>query len=430
MAAALFCSGAAALINQAVWQRSLTIYLAGCEAISAMIVVLTFMLGLGLGSLYIGRNAEKIRDPLRALGLVELSLFAINLAIAFLLSLDIAESIYSFQRVALSVGVPLRLVYALSATAVLLPPCFLMGMTMPLASDAYQRQLGETDSRRLPFLVFLNTLGAVLGVLASGFLLMPFLGQQMALLLGASFSCLAGLIVLGLRYARSLRPAPLPEMVESGATGDMRRGRFSREEVMGFWLGFLSLAYEMYLFRIVSLAHEPRPYNFSIVLCYYLLFWSIGVALAGRFRLGTTSLLAVSGLLVVLAPWYYGVDRWMLRPEGGVYTILASAAVYCLPCISFGLLFGNILASAAKRWGNDVGRLIGLNTLGSCLGILASTLVGYEVNYLLTTIVIAGGYVLLLVYWRRKGGASVEGMPKRVLAAVAVGACLVAGVSN
>ena len=269
LAATLFFSGAAALINQAVWQRSLTIYLAGCEAISAMIVVLTFMLGLGLGSLYIGRNAQKIRDPLRSLALVELSLFAINLAIALLLSLDIGESIYSFQRVALSVGVPLRVVYALCATAVLLPPCFLMGMTMPLASDAYQRQLGETDSRRLPFLVFLNTLGAVLGALASGFLLMPFLGQHAALMLGASLSCLAGLIVLGLRYFRSLEPTPLPETIEAGAPRVARWNKFSREEVMGFWLGFLSLAYEMYLFRIVSLAHEPRPYNFSIVLCYY-----------------------------------------------------------------------------------------------------------------------------------------------------------------
>src|SRR5262245_62003275 len=82
LALALFCSGAAALVNQSVWQRSLNIYLAGCEAISAMVVVLVFMLGLGLGSFCVGWRSRHLRDPLLWLAIVELLLLGLNLGLA------------------------------------------------------------------------------------------------------------------------------------------------------------------------------------------------------------------------------------------------------------------------------------------------------------------------------------------------------------
>ena len=47
---ALFLSGVASIVNQVVWQRALKIFLGGSESISAMVVVLVFMLGLGLGA--------------------------------------------------------------------------------------------------------------------------------------------------------------------------------------------------------------------------------------------------------------------------------------------------------------------------------------------------------------------------------------------
>ena len=99
---ALFLSGVAAIINQTVWQRALKVYLAGSEAISSMIVVLVFMFGLGAGSFYMARSAHRVRNPMRLLAVVEMLLFAINLFIAFLLSLDISESVP--ERAAVSVG--------------------------------------------------------------------------------------------------------------------------------------------------------------------------------------------------------------------------------------------------------------------------------------------------------------------------------------
>ncbi len=108
--AALFFSGAAGIINQVIWQRALKIYLAGSEAISSMIIVLVFMLGLGLGSLVMGLRAHKLKNPLRTLGFIELALFAVNLGITFLLGMDLSDSVYAFEKCALSSGVPLRAV--------------------------------------------------------------------------------------------------------------------------------------------------------------------------------------------------------------------------------------------------------------------------------------------------------------------------------
>jgi len=400
---ALFMSGLAAIVNESVWQRALKVYLAGCESTSAMIVVLAFMVGLGAGSLCMGLVAHRVRNPLRALAIVELMLFCVNLSIAAILAMDIAESVYSFQRLAVSLGIPLRLVYGLSAAAVLLLPCFLMGITMPLVSEAAQRQLRCETPGFITILFVLNTLGSVLGGVVAGFYLMPYWGQRISLLAGASCNLLAAL-VLGC-MCLSWRGQAV-SMREEGLK--FRSGRLLPEEVLGFWFGFLSLGYEMYLFRVAALAHAPLPYNFSLVLCYYLLFWSIGMFLAKKMREGIGGLMVISALVVIAMPLFHWYDRNALHQrlqellgENGL-PLAVSGAIYCLPCVAFGMLFGQVIARSAKRWGNDVGRYYGLNTLGSCLGILVMTLVGYEYNHAYSALLIGAGYLALLAYARAR----------------------------
>ncbi len=134
--ASLFLSGIASIVNQVVWQRGLKIFLGGSETISSMVVVLVFMLGLGLGAALMGAWSRRAANPLRAFGLVEASLCAVNALIAFLLALDLSESIYGVQRLAVATGVPLRVVYGTGALLLLLPPTVLMGATLPIASEA------------------------------------------------------------------------------------------------------------------------------------------------------------------------------------------------------------------------------------------------------------------------------------------------------
>ena len=68
------------------------------------------------------------------------------------------------------------MIYGAGASIVLVLPCALMGATMPFAAEACQRRLGEADSRRLGWLLFANTFGAVAGTLAGSGYLMPSTG--------------------------------------------------------------------------------------------------------------------------------------------------------------------------------------------------------------------------------------------------------------
>ena len=73
---------------------------------------------------------------------------------------------------------------------ILLPPTLLMGATIPLSSEAGQRQLGGQNARLIQLLVVVNTSGAVLGAYGASAWLLPALGQRATLLLAAA--CNAG----------------------------------------------------------------------------------------------------------------------------------------------------------------------------------------------------------------------------------------------
>jgi hypothetical protein len=115
--------------------------------------------------------------------------------------------------------------------------------------------------------------------------------------------------------------------------------------VVAFGLGLLSLAYEMYLYRVVALAFEPKPFTFATVLCLFLLAWSIGVLLAQwipwRFAL-TLALTSASTLVaspLASRPW----------PDELNWSQMALAAGFWLPCLGFGAAFGQLVMAAAVK---------------------------------------------------------------------------------
>ena len=377
---ALALSGVAGLVNQVVWQRALKIFLGGSETLSAMVVVLVFMGGLGLGAELASRVSGAVGRPLRALAAVELGLALVTATVAFLLGLDVSESVYAAQRLALSIGLPLRAVYAVGATVLLLPPTLMMGATLPLASEGLQRQLGATDKQLVPALFVVNTLGAAAGALASSLWLLPMVGQRQTLLLAVACN-LAAATLLAARAGRL--PAAPPADVAGASPG----GGLRWDEGLGFVLGLLALGYEMVLFRVLALAHEPLPTTFAMGLCAFLVAWSVGVFVAGRWP-GLRSVpgwAALTGVLLAPLGWIYEVD---LTQQWGLQTGLV---VYTLPCLGFGVLYGNVVARAARAWGRDVGRYAAANTLGSCVGIVGFTLVGHEMPLVANGVVLALG---------------------------------------
>ena len=120
-----FLSGFSALLYQVVWQRMLAIF-SGVDVYSVTIIVAAFMAGLGCGNLAGGHLADRIRAHWRipAFAACELGIAAFALVskwlyydVFYLRFHDLSES-------------PVLLAGVLFAG--LLPPTFLMGMSLPL----------------------------------------------------------------------------------------------------------------------------------------------------------------------------------------------------------------------------------------------------------------------------------------------------------
>jgi len=176
-------SGASGLIYEVVWSRQLVLVFGNTtQAIAAILT--GYFGGMAVGSLVGGRIADRVRSPLRLYGALELLLVAVVLATPLLFSLirSVYGSAYSslVDQPALLAGI--RFVLAVLALA---PATVLMGATLPSLSRHLARRaadLGDVFGR----LYAANTLGAIVGAAAAGFVLIEVLGLSDSLRVGAA----------------------------------------------------------------------------------------------------------------------------------------------------------------------------------------------------------------------------------------------------
>ena len=159
-------SGVAALIYQLVWQR-LLLLLYGSHAESVAMVVASFLLGLGIGSLIGGRLSEKPGMPLVLLFcFAELGVAAYGLG-----------SIRLFQWAGQATGGASPVVTALMAFALVFTPTLLMGATLPLLV-AHQVRVSGHVGESVSWLYFVNTLGAAAGAFLTALWLLRCVGMS------------------------------------------------------------------------------------------------------------------------------------------------------------------------------------------------------------------------------------------------------------
>jgi spermidine synthase/MFS family permease len=415
--AALLISGASGLINQIAWQRAVKIYLSNSETLSSMIVVLVFMLGLGVGSLAAAAGSSRLRNPMRALGLIELCLFLANAGLILAFGERLRETTLVMQMAALTAGLSPTVFYAVFSFAVLFVPCFLMGLTIPIAAEAAQRQLRASRSKAVAEFFAMNTLGAVLGTVVCGLVLMPIFGQSAALAVAASGNLLASALILGSLGRLPAAPANT-EPSTSWAAQPVHKLLLQNEVVLAFLLGAISLGYEVYLFRILALAYTPLPWIFSFVLCMFLLFWSAGVYIAGKKEVSTTAALALTALSIVVIPLVLSFYRAHIV----AFPIWSAGLVFFMPALGFGILFGTTIGRYARQWGRDVGLFTALNTAGSGVGILMMTLLLFERDMSVDAWVLGAGLLVLIPYHAAREGL----IPSHKLPSVGTAVVLVA----
>lgn len=448
-------SGVSGLIYEIVWIRMLS-HLLGGTSFAISTVLAAFMGGLALGSRFYGRRADRVKRPLRLYGHLELGIAALG-ALVYLL-IRAAPPAYVAVAGAMPGGA-LGLLRVVVAGALILPPTFLMGGTLPVLSRFIVHRRDRVG-RGLGVLYAVNTFGAVLGSFLAGFFLIAALGHLGSTVLAVAVNALIGMAVLmidrgvapvAVDDASAAETVQAPPKKRHGTpvdeTPEIAYGILATIFALS---GFASLGYELYWTRALQHFLGNSTYAFSAMLTTFLLGLAaggwVGGRLADRVRsparlLGWAQLLAgVFAMASVVLIW-----EWLPRLHDSLWLrsvdlpwrtylirrFLAAFAVMALPTFCTGMTFpivNRIWIRRLDRLGRGVGGLYFANTLGSIAGSLAA---GFVVLPLLGA---KGALIVTAVFSVALGAAAHAANRRRfvvdaVAAVVALGLLAAAGPS-
>jgi len=388
-----FSSGITALIYEIVWTRMLTLTF-GHTVYSVSVVLSAFMAGLGFGSYLFGVAIDKIaaadagdKPPTALLiyGWIEILIFATAALLSLLLAhfANLYAWIHSFLPESAALANTIKAVLAFGLIFI---PTTLMGATLPIISKYF-----VTDNAKLGtqvgFLYALNTLGAAVGCLLTGFLLISLFGVLQTVLLAAAANLFIGISAIriyqdsgGGDWGFRLPPLGLPKV------------DLSRED--GLWMsvafiaGFTALAYEVLWTRLLVFSISSTVYSFSMMLAVFLLGIFLGsllvVPLTARrvnLRVVLVCLQAGTGLYTLAS--LYMMEQ-LLSPPWNSYNLenpaaaflryfIDSASLMLLPTLLTGMCFPvliQLISRGHEGVGRGTGQIYSVNTLGAILGSL------------------------------------------------------------
>ncbi len=431
-----FASGSCGLIYQVVWTRKLVL-LFGATAHAVGTVLFIFFLGLGVGSLWGGRLADRSYRPLLLYGLFEIIIGV--WALGFILAVGWGEgavaAVLRISGLSRGAGIALRV---LMATVLLFVPVALMGTTLPLLARFVSRDAG-VRGRRIGALYAMNTFGAVAGCFAAGFLLLPRFGYTRTTLLGAAINVGAGLIAVlmsrllerehGAKDDRTPCVGDAVDIASAGNTADVPvPPKTTMVVLIGAYaaLGCCGLALEVIWTRLLVMVFLGTTYAYTTMLTTLLCGIALGSAIASlradRMRahalaFGIVLMLAAGAcmltlpLIAGLPPRIIALHQQYAADWPGIVRGLFfySFFVLFLPTFLFGVSFPlavKAVAGGRARLGRNVGLLYGANTFGGVAGALAG-------GFLILPLFGAhNGILLLSVLLGLSGAAAVLSTPR------------------
>src|SRR6516164_7897689 len=167
-------SGFTGLIYESIWSHYLKLFL-GHAAYAQTLVLAIFMGGMALGAWLVSRYCVQLRQLLWGYLLVEALIGVLGILFH---RVFVASTDFSFATVipALPAGLAINLYKWSLAALLVLPQSVLLGMTFPLISGGIIRRWPQQPGQTVAVLYFTNSLGAALGVLVSGFVLIGAVG--------------------------------------------------------------------------------------------------------------------------------------------------------------------------------------------------------------------------------------------------------------
>jgi spermidine synthase len=377
----LTATGLAALGHQILWTRRM-IDLLGASTESTVRVFVCFFLGLALGSAAASMMVTRISRPWRFLAGVELGVA--------LTCIPIFSLPYWSGWVWPALG-PEKLISGLGGVVktglslvLLLPPAFLMGMTLPVIISAVC-VTGADVSGKAVRLYAVNTLGGVIGLVVVTAVAIQKLGVPGSMILLIAVN----LFVAAKCYRRSLLGEPTHFSKHYQETRDEKSGllRFRLAVLLALFSGAGVMALEVLTLQMINLSVPMSFYPPAAVLFCVIMLLAVAAALVPRAaqRFGSAERLlppglALAAIAVTVVPLIF-LSFAMTRTADLVYSptfgaflgkTTGMALISLGPAVLFcGLTFPlamSMCSGVGRIAGRKLGLLLAVNGLGGVVG--------------------------------------------------------------
>jgi spermidine synthase len=364
-------SGAAGLIYQVVWTQDLTLIF-GDTSLAIVTTVTAFLAGLGFGSLAGAAMGVRLRRALAVYGLLEIAVGC--LALLMPLAFGVIATVFRTAYLSLTSTEVALIRFGLAFVA-LAPVTMLMGMSLPVLTRHLVREDPQVG-QRIARLYGLNTLGAVAGSVASGYLLIELIGLRATTLVAVGLNlCAGGGALLMSRVFGAAKPAGGAGGAGGAgaepATGPRSplRGRRRLLLAVTFASGLVSLALEVLWTRMLIQGTGSSIYDFVAVVAIFLIGIAGGSLIYERQR-DRIPRMATLGALLAAAAGLALVPMIVSNRFGPGWLPLALVLIVPVTTI-FGYTFPltvRLFVGSADEASRGVGLAYAANTAGCVAG--------------------------------------------------------------
>lgn len=411
-------SGFSGLIYEHIWTQYLKLFL-GHAAYAQTIVLIIFMGGMAVGAGLIARISTKIRRLLIGYALAEGIIGILGIGFHPVFTRVIDFTFYSFIPQLSSDFVISFTKFGLAALLVF-PQSVLLGMTFPLMSAGIIRRFPSKPGRSLSILYFTNSLGGAIGILISGFCLVPAVGLPGTCVIAGILNLLIAVFIIVMNgkkdksaQAISIKENKKPVEIEKPPQKILIAFLF----IAGL-TGTASFLYEISWIRMLSIVLGSSTHAFELMLSAFILGLAIGsyavrkkidklsnpVKTLGLIQLfmGGFALATLLSYNITFPIMSYAIKVLPKTGTGyflfnivshGLSIIIMLPATICagmtLPLITFLLL--------KKGYGeSSIGKIYSSNTIGAIIGIIAAVHWIMPALGLKNVITIGGGIDIVL----------------------------------
>lgn len=441
-----FLSGAAALSHELLWTRRLIDVLGATDAVIGRVLGI-FFLGLSLGGFFASYRPAKKGKAINRLIRSEFYIGILTIPAIFLPFWS--DWIWASLGTEMLAQWPGSLAKFLIVAGVVLPPAIAMGLTLPFFIRTITDLSWKVGSIGI-WIYAINTFGGVFGLLFTTSFLIEKLGAQKTMILIAGINFAIGMTAWFLkpsiqnRYGESGedRGTP-PEKVDTNSAADPSFSRsYSRGKLLflAFISGFLVLALEVLLLRLISLVVPSSYHTTSALLANVILVLAVSSTLVSFFNSNSRTIdwsgkgLMIAGLMcasVFMAICPIIVFHWTDQLMSVVYleglngrtiesithywllVFWLVAAAGGLALLFSGFIFPSLLTQSSMNdpAGNKTGLLLAANGVG---GLIGSEFTNFTIIYtgiyqgfsVIALLALVAGSVLLFQMNRRRAIAS------------------------